>query len=157
MDVPIRDHMLATLSHLSIKRARMLSELDKTEAFIRLIKQEIESLEHSAPLPFDLSPKPYEGMSVRWSVFMYLAEYGGGIGTLSTIADALRSGGLSSKGQSFNSNVSAVLSQMSNKGEIEKNGDRFNLTQHGRTVWEGIQKSEKFLNRKSSVGSTEGV
>ena len=148
--------MLATLSHLTIKRAKLTNELDQTESLIRGIKREIESVEHTPTLPLDLSPKPYEGMSVRWSVFMYLAHYGGGVGTLSMIADALRSGGLSSKGQSFNSNVSAVLSQMSGKNEIEKNGDRFSLTAHGRSVWEGIQKSEKFLSRKI-IGAVPGA
>jgi DNA-binding MarR family transcriptional regulator len=156
MNASIRDHMVATLSHLAIKRSKLLIELDQTESLIKGIKKEIASLEYTATLPFDSGGiRPYEGMSVRWSVFMYLAEYGGGVGTLNTIADALRSGGIASKGQSFNSNVSAVLSQMSNKGEIEKTGDRFNLTPHGQTVWEGIQKSEKFLKRADGEGSTE--
>ena len=156
MDITVRDHLVAALSHLSLKRSKLLNDLDQTESLIRGIKREIESLEYTEPLPFDAAaPQPYRGMSVRWSVFMYLAEYGGGIGTLSAIADALKVGGLSSKGQSFNSNVSAVLSQMSNKDEVEKKGDRFHLTAHGRTVWEGIQKSEKFLNRNKAEGTEQ--
>jgi len=94
-------------------------------------------------------------MSVRWAVLFYLAEYSNAPQPIGAIADALKNGGSYSKAQSFNSNVSAVLSQMAAKGEIKKDDDGFALTDHGRAIWHGIRNSEKFINRHTEGENPE--
>jgi hypothetical protein len=153
MSDSVREHLLATIAHISLRRTRLLVEIDQVEGVLKALYREVESLPLTPRLAF---PDPaqdglYAGISVRWSVLLFLAERATGAETLGTIADALRAGGSTSKAQSFNSNVSAVLSQMVSKGELAKIDDRFTLTDHGKAVWHGIRNSEKFLNRNPNV------
>lgn len=159
MDVPVRDHLMATLGHLTTRRARLVSELHEIEVLMNGLRREVESFNRqTAPLPFpdeaDTHAKIFSGMSVRWSVLMYLAEHHSPLATVGIIAEALREGGLFSKGQNFNSNVSAVLSQMTSRGEVEKQADRFVLTHQGRDAWDVVRQSEKFRGRLTLTGVT---
>ena len=149
----LRDHLNATIAHLSEKRVRLGVELNELESLLRSLQKEVDSLPTTGRLAFPQEKKqgPFAAISVRWSVFLFLAEYAHGPETSGVIADALRAGGSVSQAISFNSNVSAVLSQMANKGEVEKVGDRFSLTRKGMEAWQGISQSEKFINRNSET------
>jgi hypothetical protein len=152
----LKEHLSATINHISAKRNSLVIELDETEKLLRSLQKELDSLPTTGRLAFPVE-KPhgiFASISVRWSVFLFLTEYAQGPETLGVIADALRAGGSPSKALSFNSNVSAVLSQMANKGEVEKIGDRFALTSKGKTVWHGICQGEKFVNRNLDTKET---
>jgi hypothetical protein len=161
MSGSLQEHLSGTIGYLSRKRISLEIELHDVTQILRSLQKELDSLTTNTAqleLPVDKPEGIYADISVRWAVFLFLTEYARGPETLGVIADALREGGSPSKAQSFNSNVSAVLSQMANKGEIEKNGDRFELTSKGRAVWYGISKSEKFINRnRDTKENTEGV
>ncbi len=157
MEVTIRDHLMAAIAHLGVKRAKLVTELNQVEVVLNGLRREVDSFgQHTASIPFPDNDTPsvaiYGGMSVRWSVLMYLAEHDTPIATVGMIAEALREGGLSSKGMNFNSNVSAVLSQMTGRGEVEKQADRFVLTPHGTQAWERIKQSDKFKSRLEAGG-----
>ena len=65
------------------------------------------------------------------------------------IANALREGGAANaKKPNFNSIVSAILSQMVAKGELLRTGSGFTVTATGRSAWDAIEKSERFVNRR---------
>jgi hypothetical protein len=67
------------------------------------------------------------------------------------IAAALRDGGITSSAQNFTSNVSAVLSGMVNqRREIEQADNGFQITEQGRTVWDGIKHTSQWLNRQEA-------
>lgn len=85
----------------------------------------------------------FKGLSVRWSILWLLFDYVSNPMPVSEIAQTLRQRGIESKSQNFNSNVSAVLSQMSAKDppEVESDGGHFRLTKHGREIWSGIQEA----------------
>lgn len=156
MSDSLREHLLATIAHISTKQSRLMVELEEVEGLLRSLRREVGSLPTTGRLVFP-TPQPqgpFAGISVRWSVFLFLAEYARGPETSGVIADALRDGGSVSQAISFNSNVSAVLSQMANKGEVEKIGDRFSLTRKGMEAWHGISQSEKFVNRKLDTKET---
>jgi hypothetical protein len=154
MSDSLREHLLATIAHITTKQSRLTLEIQNLEALLQSLRREVDSLPSTGRLVFPPQEKaqgPFAGISVRWSVFLFLAEYARGPETSGVIADALRSGGSVSQAISFNSNVSAVLSQMANKGEVEKIGDRFSLTRKGMEAWHGISQSEKFVNRNSET------
>ncbi len=95
----------------------------------------------------------YSGMSVRWAILNLLAE--DAIAPLPTaeVAATLQKGGISSGGKNFGANVSAVLSQMTNgRKETEQAEGGYCISEHGREVWDGIKKTEKYQNRQLSNG-----
>ena len=103
---------------------------------------------------------PSEGMyariSVRWAIFFYLAEHvKERPQAIGSIAAALKAGGSATKGQNFNSNVSAVLSQMVAKGELTKSDEGFAISDLGWAAWHAIKNSEKFITQAVPV-SEEG-
>lgn len=149
MNESLREHIKATMAHLSTKRSLLLIQLDEVETVMKALAREEESLPRTPKIVFPEQQRDetYAKMSVRWAVFFYLAEHSNGPQPIGAIADALKAGGSYSKAQSFNSNVSAVLSQMASKSEIRKDDEGFSLTDHGKVIWHGIRNSEKFTNR----------
>jgi hypothetical protein len=149
MNESLREHLLATIAHLSTKRSHLLVQLQEIEEVLKSLRREEESLPSTPRIVFPEPPRDgeYAKISVRWAVFLFLAEHANGPHPLGRIADALREGGSASKAQSFNSNVSAVMSQMVTKNELLKTEEGFSLTDHGKAVWHGIKNSEKFVNR----------
>ena len=148
------------MGHIARKRNSLVMDLHEIDQLLRSLQKELDSLPSTAQLelPVEKPHGVFADISVRWAVFLFLTEYANGPETLGVIADALRAGGSPSKAQSFNSNVSAVLSQMANKGEVEKNGDRFELTAKGKAVWHGISQSEKFVSRNlAAKENKEGI
>jgi hypothetical protein len=157
MDESLREHLKATIKHLSMKRTLLLMEIDQVEQVLKALTKEEESLPKTTRILFPDVRRDglYAGMSVRWAVFLYLAEQSVGPQALGAIADALRDGGSTTKAQNFNSNVSAVLSQMASKGELSKSEEGFCLTDHGKVIWHGIRQSPKFLNRNEEATDNE--
>lgn len=94
----------------------------------------------------------YSQISVRWAALWHLAEFATGPMRNGEIADAILTGGYRSGAGSFPNAVSAVLSGMRQKGEIDGSPDTgYSLTDFGRHIWETIRRSERF---KSSVGAS---
>ena len=149
MSDSVREHLRGTINYLSSKRMLLIVELQNLEETLKaLTKEELTlPLPTRVPQPSVEFPSIYATISVRWGVFYYLAEEADGPRPLGVIAEALRAGGSPTKAVSFNSNVSAVLSQMTGKNEVTKTEQGFALSVHGRAVWEGIKKSDKFLFR----------
>jgi hypothetical protein len=155
MTVTVREHLQGTISHLQVKRRFHLAEASRLDDVLKALHSEIEALPRTEALPFPPNEGQYAGISIRWAVLLFLAEHANGPQTLAAIAEALRGGGATTKGQSFNSNVSAVLSVMGGKGEVEKSDLGFALTPSGRTVWDGIRHSDKFLSRATGSEGSE--
>jgi hypothetical protein len=66
----------------------------------------------------------YVGMGYRKAILLYMADSPDRAYDTGTVSDALQAGGMTTKGVSFSSNVSATLSDMAKKyGEIEKTQD----------------------------------
>jgi hypothetical protein len=98
----------------------------------------------------------YSRLSVRWAALWHLGEFAKGPMRNSEIADAIRAGGYQSSAGSFPNAVSAVLSAMRAKGEIDGNVEiGYFLTDKGRQIWETIKRSERFrttIEHSSSNG-----
>lgn len=87
----------------------------------------------------------YSRLSVRWAALWHLAEFARGPMRNGEIADAIRAGGYHSGAGSFPNAVSAVLSGMRTKEEIDGNPDTgYYLTDKGRQIWSTIRHSERF-------------
>ena len=99
----------------------------------------------------------YSGLSTRWAILFLLAENSDGMPMgRGEIAKALTDGGITSSAQSFASNVSAVLSGMANdRKEVEQvTGGGYQITAHGRDVWEGIKRTAQWGSR---IAATVGA
>jgi hypothetical protein len=89
----------------------------------------------------------YAGMSVRWAILYLMADSAMDSLTARQIAEALISGGVRTNGQSFNANVSAVVSVMVRKsGELERAREfgAYRITPRGREVWDTIKGSKRY-------------
>jgi hypothetical protein len=87
----------------------------------------------------------FANMSVRWGVLWQLAEFTEDFAKTGEIAKALLAGGYKSDATRFGNMVSAVLSQMKAKGEVETNDDGgYRLTEAGRNTWALIRQGHKF-------------
>ena len=157
MSVTTREHLQGTISHLAHRRRQHAVEVARLDEILKALQLEVEALPRTEQIPFPPNDGQYVGISIRWAVLALFSESGPERQSLGRIADALRAGGATTKGQSFNSNVSAVLSVMVGKGELDKNEEGFALTGHGHIVWQGIRTSEKFAARSlaTSLASEE--
>lgn len=149
------NNLLAVYEHLDQKRQKLKKEYEEVELTLLGIRREIAALRvMQAPL-FSEAERPermkFQNISMRWAILWFLSE---SVGPLHTpnIADGLRAGGVSER-PNFNSIVSAILSQMGQKGEVERTDSGHQLTDDGRQIWEGIQRSDKFLNRHTVPAS----
>jgi hypothetical protein len=96
-------------------------------------------------------PRPdFSKISVRWAVLWLLSEYESGPLRTSEIATLLTAGGYQSNSDSFLNAVSAVLSGMKGKGELESTADGYVATDKGRRTWQLIRQSAKFRDFTSS-------
>ena len=155
MSTSVREHLRGTIAHLYSRREGLQVEIEQINHLLRALNREEQALPQTPNLPFPQDRGEYAGMSIRWAILRYFSEHADGPQTLGIIADTLRAGGSTSKAQSFNSNISAVLSQMVGKDELAKAEDGFSITQHGRDVWQGIRNSEKYLIRTSDEARDE--
>jgi hypothetical protein len=141
---------MAVQEHLDRKRQKLKREYEEIEATLAGIRREIATQRTTQATLFpeaERSPAraKFQNISMRWAILWLLSETLGSLQT-PTVADSLRNGGVAER-QNFNSIVSAILSQMAQKGEVERIDNAYQLTDSGRQVWDGVQRSEKFLNR----------
>lgn len=98
----------------------------------------------------------YAGMSVRWAILCLLGEDHPGPLATSDIAAILQQGGMTTRGGSFSSNVSAVLSVMrKDRNEVEVTGEGYRLTENGHHAWDAIKLTTQFRNRLFSDSTVQ--
>lgn len=150
MSSEMSKHYQAVLNDLEQRRQRCQKELAELDRAIAFMRKPLPPQAHSV-----YSGK-YSNMSVRWAILNLLAEDAVAPMPTSEIAEALQKGGISSRGKSFSSNVSAVLSQMTKeREETEQVGSGYCISEHGREVWEGIKNTEQYQNRQLSSESEQ--
>lgn len=95
----------------------------------------------------------YSGISVRWAVLGFLAEEATGPMGTGAIAEALEQRGVKKAGPSrFGNIVSAVISHLKSKGELEAvDGGLYQLTKAGREMWGMIRASAKFRQTQDAT------
>jgi hypothetical protein len=151
MDTSLIDNLMAVQEHLDRKRQKLKRDYEEIEATLSGIRREIAAQRTGQAALFpEVERAPartkFQNISMRWAILWLLSESLGPMQTPS-IADALRDGGVAER-PNFNSIVSAILSQMAQKREVERiDSSGYQLTDDGRQIWEGVQRSEKFLNR----------
>jgi hypothetical protein len=174
----MKEHYAAVLAELQTRKSKLEAELREIDAMIgglqRLIGDEpLQELLVPSPQPsssaIDLaqainklpgvnlallsSRSRFSNISVRWGVIWYLAEDVVGPETAKTgeIASALLEGGHRTQAKRFPNLVSAVLSGMKTKGEVETGKDGgYRLTEQGRQTYESIRHSAKFRHAISN-------
>ena len=148
-------HYEAVLADLKRQRAVLAEQVDILDKTIAGIQRTLPG----GPLPsppillnslgneqlrmVDINQR-FAHISVRWGAIWHLAE---SVEPQKTgeVTAALMKGGYRYNGKTFANSVSAVLSTMKAKGEVEPVGDDgYRLTAHGRTVWDAIRNSERF-------------
>lgn len=153
MEDALINKLLAVYEHLEAKRQRLRREHEEIEATLAGIRKEIAALRVVQPHLFPEVEGPasmtYRNISLRWAILWILSE-AVTPQTTTGIADLLRQGGVPER-RNFNSIVSAILSQMASKTEIQREGNGYKLTDTGRSAWEAIRRSERFLNRHLSL------
>ncbi|HWT65986.1 MAG TPA: hypothetical protein VN151_07710 [Terracidiphilus sp.] len=155
MEETLLNNLLAVYDHLEHKRQKLKKEYEDVEQVLTGVRREISALKATQALLFPESERPerkkYQNISMRWAILWHLSESVGPLQT-PTVADGLREGGVSER-PNFNSIVSAILSQMSQKSEVERVEGGYRLTNSGQQTWDGIRRSEKFLNRHTVPAS----
>jgi hypothetical protein len=156
----MNEHYQAVLNDLLQKREPLLKQMDdlaaKIEEFNLLIEGIRTAMTNSAlgvsglsGSSSDVEPPSsyYKHMSMRWAILRLLADHCKGEAMpTSSIADCLIRGGFA-QSSNFNSKVSAILSQMLGKGEVEKKNQDWAICGHGREVWDSIKKGDKYATR----------
>lgn len=96
----------------------------------------------------------YAGLSVRWAVLWHLSEVADGYMRTGEITQAIKDGGYHTDSSHFGNAVSAVLSGMRAKGELEasEDGSGYRISELGRMNWSHIKQGAKF--RSMSTGPT---
>jgi hypothetical protein len=151
----MNEHYAAVMADLKARRSKLQIELNQIDAAIQglqLILVEPRGASINPDAAWSVSPKEppanqrYARISVRWGVLWKLAEYSTDYEKTGQIADALLAGGYQTSGASrFGNMVSAVLSNMKTKGEVESNEEGgYRLTDAGRKTWELIKQGTKF-------------
>ncbi|HEY2431570.1 MAG TPA: hypothetical protein VGI12_02780 [Vicinamibacterales bacterium] len=161
MSTPVDDPYRVVLADLHARRKRISEELAEIESTVAVIERilarsgsavAIVSAERSEMISSSRPPARAGGninfanMSVRWAVLGFLAEEATGPMGSGALANALRQRGLEKQGPSrFGNVVSAVISNLKAKGEIEAvDGGLYQLTAAGRAMWAHIRASAKF-------------
>jgi hypothetical protein len=99
----------------------------------------------------------YTKMSIRWAVLAFMSEVARGPLGTGAIASALEARGMTTNGPSkFGNLVSAVISNLRSKGEIDGTEGMYELTQAGRSMWAHIKASPKYRVAQSAE-SSEGT
>jgi hypothetical protein len=160
-----------TIQDLGKRKAALeeeLAEIELTLASLRKLYKVSSIPSHESLRP--ISPPPlYGGMtlpptrpsapnagrfssiSVRWAVLWLLNDDLTEGASTPEIAQHLLSDGVTSKSTNFNSNVSAVLSAMRDRGEVQQDATKWFLTDDGRQAWSHIRSSRVFNNPNSNI------
>ena len=140
-DAVVRDLESRKSTHQAAieEHKRALEEIAQTVAGIKKLTAQVET----SHLGVSLAPvngQRFGTMSMRWSILYILGESPVPMAS-AEIADALKAGGTQSKGQSFNSNVSAILSNMkSGKEEVTLlESGKWAITEIGKSMLDHIK------------------
>jgi hypothetical protein len=159
----MNEHYAIVLSDLRNRKAELERELHELDTAMALIQRRAGEpaaiMPLSAMLPQEIRPESgvvprqirYSNMSVRWGAMWELADAGDEFQRTSAVANALLEGGYKTDATNFVNMVSAVLSNMKQKGEVETNGDGgYRLTEAGRQTWALIRQGHKFRTATSA-------
>ncbi len=139
----------------TIRQQEFKKEMEGLEETISGLRKMLANQQPLLPLrPRVITNPQYAGMSVRWAILNLLAEDSDGPMPTSMIAEALTVGGVTSSSQNFTSNVSAVISVMTNtRHELESTASGHRLTEGGKRAWEAIKHTHQYINRVSPSAS----
>jgi hypothetical protein len=167
MAADVAGHYRFVLDDLREQRDRLKQDLAETEAAISALQRRVPAA-NVADMPLVPSymsaaaeSRPdaavdYTKMSLRWAVLSYLSDVAKGPAGTGAITAALEARGMQSRSQSrFGNLVSAVLSNLRVKGEVQAVDDGlYQLTEAGRTMWAHIKTSPKFQMTMDGQGTS---
>jgi hypothetical protein len=153
----MNEHYAAVLEDLKSRRipitteieslSKKLSEIDLLISGINNMSVDVPSSDTISLLdPFPSPSMPYVLMSMRWAILYMLVEHTDTALTSAEIGSRLIKGGFN-ESSNFNSKVSAILSQMLVRTEVEKAEMGWVSSKHGEDVWKNIKIGDKFKNR----------
>lgn len=155
------EHYRAVLADLQGQHKKLSAELADIEFAMAAIGRRLGNASTqlaSAPVQADRQAGKleaainYANISVRWAVLALLAEVADGPMGTGAIAEALQARGVVKEGPSrFGNIVSAVISNLKTKGEVESVDGLYQLTDPGRTMWAHIKAGSKFRLSQSAV------
>jgi len=142
----------ATIKALTERRNRLTAEAEALDQAISILASaglatgsNYEKVTVSTGRVAQGSPGVYSLLSMRWACLWILSQAGKvGLSTAS-VAELLERGGRISRAERFASSVSAVLSNMKMKGEVEPIGNYWVLTQLGHAALKAILPRLKIL------------
>lgn len=156
----MKEHYMAVLVDLRNQKAKLEAEVQKMDVAIAAIQALMGVSVSPAhpfippmPVPYYHAAQPDSGdaahrfakISVRWAALWHLYDFGDQFQKTGEIAAAILAGGYKSEAGRFGNLVSAVISGMKTKGEVETNDDGgYRLTAKGRATWELIRQGGKF-------------
>ena len=153
-ELSARDQLCAQIKHLNLE----LKQKDVVIAALRasLTSADAATRDQAKPLPFAqpiglASPTSalYAGISVRWALLSMMGDHTSVPLTTSEMAERLIAGGVRSGGERFSANVSAVVSDMKTRQELEVAEDgKYRISARGREVWEGIKQKPQYKRRR---------
>jgi hypothetical protein len=157
----MNEHYFAVLADLRGRRHALEAQLRDVDAAIAGLQRlvgagmaaPVVSVGASqAPAPEPSPESRFSKISVRWGVLWHLSEFARDYEKTAQVTDALVAGGYQSRGSSrFGNMVSAVLSNMKAKGEVEANDEGgYRITEAGRHTWGLIRQGTKFREAISS-------
>ena len=153
----MNQHYTAVLADLRERRLRLEGEMRDIDAAIGAISKLAGVAPVSGTAHQEVTPqgnaleRPFARISVRWATLWHLSEFASGFEKTGQIANALKEGGYETNAAQFGNMVSAVLSTMKTKGEVETNEEGgYRITPNGRHTWELIKQGAKFRSAVSS-------
>jgi hypothetical protein len=156
MSIDLAAHYRAVLDDLRKRRNALATEIAQLDASIATIGRQAKGVLKSPLLPIpepadeqrsvgNEGPGRFANMSVRWATLWVLAEARPAARKTAEVAQALLEGGYkTSMGERFGNSVSAVLSAMKSKGEIEVVVDAYRITPTGQSAWDHIKTTDRF-------------
>jgi hypothetical protein len=149
----MNEHYAAVLADLRQRRAKLETDLRDVEAAISGIQRLVNTATQGPPsqdiavhqsAQTERDTVRFRNISVRWGVLWFLSEAESFVKT-GEIAAALLDGGYKSEAVRFPNMVSAVLSAMKTKDEVQTNAEGgYRLTERGRNTWAAIRQGAKF-------------
>lgn len=161
----LHDSYAAVLADMRERRVRLGVEIRELDNAIASLERLANLGTHRPPSPPATVAQPaiqhgadeqtegnYARISVRWAVLWHLTEFSARPEKTGEITDALTRGGYVSQAGKFGNFVSAVLSTMKAKGEVQTTEDGgFFVTDSGRQTWRAIKQGVKFREATAST------
>ena len=145
----------AVLRDLELKRAQLHRDIVDLDQAISAMRRLVPG-QATFPLPSAASQPDneigkYANISMRWAILKLLCEDAIAPMTTGEIAQALLAGGRPASGVNFNSNVSAVLSVLKQRGEVQAALNGYEISDIGRQAWNVIKLTPQYRNRGASA------